>query len=221
MQRVKTIFGWIGKKIRAFFHRKRLIRYGVYLSVLLLLFLFRYPLMRQMARHLMADDALQQSDYCFVLGGNSYDRGMEAVKLYREGWIRKIVCTSENVPAVLDAIGNKMTEAEVTAFYIRKEIQIPDENLIVINQCTSTREEAVVISRFCKEHAVTHPMVLSSRFHLRRVRNVFTAENPDMKWNFHGAPNSKFNELEWWKSEEGMIAINNEYMKLFYYWLTD
>ena len=32
------------------------------------------------------------------------------------------------------------------------------------------------------------------------------------------AKNSRFNELEWWKTEEGLIAINNEWIKTLYYW---
>jgi hypothetical protein len=33
----------------------------------------------------------------------------------------------------------------------------------------------------------------------------------------HGAPASSFQESSWWTSEEGLIMLNNEYVKLAYY----
>ena len=34
-----------------------------------------------------------------------------------------------------------------------------------------------------------------------------------------GAASSSYSENEWWKSENGLIALNNEYIKLIYYFM--
>ena len=34
-----------------------------------------------------------------------------------------------------------------------------------------------------------------------------------------GCSHSFYDENFWWESEEGMIMVNNEYMKLLYYYL--
>ena len=179
--------------------------------------------MRQMASYLIQEDEKVLTEYAFVLGGNSLDRGNEAFQLYKSGTIKKIVCTGENIPSVLEAVGKPMTEAELTADYLMNAKGIPDSLIIIINEGTSTREESNSILNFCKQKKIKNATIISSKFHLRRVRNVFEdlfLEN-GIELNFQGCTNSKFNEMEWWKTEEGMIAINNEYIKLIYYWWMD
>lgn len=179
--------------------------------------------MRQMASYLIQEDEKVLTEYAFVLGGNSLDRGNEAFQLYKSGTIKKIVCTGENIPSVLEAVGKPMTEAELTADYLKNTKEIPDSLIEIINEGTSTREESYAILEFCKRKNIKSATLISSKFHLRRVRNVFEAVFADegIILNFQGCVNSKFNEMEWWKTEEGMIAINNEYIKLIYYWWTD
>lgn len=179
--------------------------------------------MRQMAYYLMKFDEPVKTEYAFVLGGNSLDRGNKAIELYKNGFISKIVCTGENIPGVLEAVGNPMNEAELTVDYIFRLSSIDSNRVTALNIGTSTREESFAILNFCLENKVDTAIIISSAYHLRRVRNVFDhlfKEN-GIYLNYQAAKNSKFNELEWWKSEEGMIAINNEYIKLFYYWWVD
>jgi hypothetical protein len=33
-----------------------------------------------------------------------------------------------------------------------------------------------------------------------------------------GAPHSRFDVSNWWQHEDGLIYLNNEYIKLFFYW---
>ena len=33
----------------------------------------------------------------------------------------------------------------------------------------------------------------------------------------HGTGSTRYDEAEWWKKEEGLIMVNNEYVKLLYY----
>jgi hypothetical protein len=35
-----------------------------------------------------------------------------------------------------------------------------------------------------------------------------------------GAPSTTYNEKLWWAKENGLIMVNNEYIKLLYYWIT-
>lgn len=205
--------------IRNFFHRRRMIRWSIYLGIIVILFLLRFPIMRGMASCLISADEPENVDYCFIMGGGSLERGKHALKMYKEGFASYFVCTGENVPSILEAVGTKMTEAEATAFYLEKE-GIPKENIIVINQSTSTLEEAKVIHRFCEEHGLKKIMLLSSLYHTSRMRSVFDNELEDsgIEYCLVGAPSIKYKEYEWWKTEEGLIAFNNEWMKKIYYW---
>ncbi|HAA00238.1 MAG TPA: hypothetical protein DEP18_09500 [Flavobacteriales bacterium] len=209
----------IKTRLKNFFHKRRIIRWSVFFAILLLLFVFRFSIMRGMAGVLVSVDEPQKVEACFVLGGSSYERGLFAVKMFEKGYADKFICTGENVPSILEALGQAMTEAEVTAFYMRSA-GIPDSSLAVINKSTSTREEAKVIREYCESNGLKKVMLLSSKFHTARMRKVFRSEfrSSSVEWIIVGAPSTKYNEFKWWESEEGMIALNNEWMKTIWYW---
>jgi uncharacterized SAM-binding protein YcdF (DUF218 family) len=206
-------------KLRMWFSYKWVRRWSILLGMLLLLFLLRHPIMRAMARALMHEDELSKVEYCFVLGGNSHERGMEAKKMYDQGYANRFVCTGSNVPSITEAMGKPITEAEVTAFYLTSN-GVPDSCVIVVNEATSTKEESEAILSFCRKTQAKKIMLLSSRIHTSRVHATFaeTFEEAGIEMIVHGAPSLKFNEMEWWKSEEGLIAVNNEWIKKVYYW---
>ena len=62
-------------------------------------------------------------------------------------------------------------------------------------------------------------LVISSLFHLRRIGQVFEAPfaQEGITVLLHGAPSDQFDEARWWQYEEGLIMLNNEYVKLLYY----
>lgn len=213
----------LGNKIllflKNFFHRKRMIRYGIYFSLIILIYLCRYPILRYAGNRLITEDELQKTEYCFVLGGSSYERGIEAAKLYKGGFARKFVCLGENIPNLLKITGDTLTEAEVSALNLIN-CGIPEQNIITIKKSTSTQEEIEEIYNYCNANHISELIILSSKFHLRRVRNEVRKHFDDENFNviLHGAPAVEYKEEEWWKYEQGMITVNNEYMKLFWYW---
>jgi uncharacterized SAM-binding protein YcdF (DUF218 family) len=80
-------------------------------------------------------------------------------------------------------------------------------------------DESNEILTWCKMNNAKHITVISSAFHMRRVRMVFEDkfEKAGIKINFHGAAPIEYNELNWWQNEEGMIMTNNELVKILYY----
>jgi len=206
--------------LKKFFHRKRLIRYAIYFSIILLFYLFRYPVLRYAGNRLITEDELQKTEYCFVMGGSSYERGMEAAKIYKDGFAEKFVCLGENIPNLLKITGDTLTEAELSAMNLIK-CGIPPQNIITIKKSTSTREEIAEIYSYCSSNHISKLIIVSSKFHLRRIRNEVRKHFDEEKFTviLHGAPAAEYDEEEWWKYEQGMIAVNNEYMKLIWYWL--
>jgi hypothetical protein len=63
-------------------------------------------------------------------------------------------------------------------------------------------------------------MVLSSKLHTHRINEVFRKKLKDAGITLvvRGAPSSQFDEMHWWQSENGLIAVNNEWIKRMYYW---
>lgn len=192
--------------------------FAVTILFLSLFFIYRTSILKGIGQYLINEDPEKHASYSFVLGGNSYDRGMEALDIFNRKLTENIVCTGGNIPTVLAAIDTSLYEAEITTTLLYKN-GVPSEKLTALTNSTSTLEEAEEILNYCKINNIDTAHIITSKFHLHRVRNVFEDkfEEANTQLIYLGAPSSSYNEEQWWKSEQGMIMVNNEYMKLVYY----
>lgn len=207
--------------MKTFFTRKRTVWFSILIGIPLMLYLFRVPLFREMGNFLIRADEPQKAEVLFLLGGSSFDRGNEAARILKEGYAERIVCLGANVPTVFLALDiYPYTESEVARINLLRN-GIDSTAIELLAKATSTKEEAEEIVKYCLEKKIMKAIVLSGKFHTRRVGNVFRPafEENGIELIVIGAPSTLYSEEEWWKSEEGMIALNNEYMKLFYYFV--
>ncbi len=180
---------------------------------------FHKTILRSCATLLMHEDALQNSEAIFVLSGGSYDRGNEAARLFSAGYSNSIVCTGGNPYLELKVFNIDTLESDMAVANL-KRLNIPDSCVTQLKYGTSTREEFDTIIDFCNQHHLKRIIVLSSRLHTARVNSVFRKkmEESGIELILHGAPSSRFDEYRWWESEDGLIAVNNEWIKAIYYW---
>lgn len=200
--------------------RKLAILFFVVVLTGVLLFLFRAPLLRSCATFLIREDSLQQADAIFVLSGGGYDRGNLAARLYDDGWAPKIVCTGGNELPELCVFDIDTLESDMARVNLLQH-GVPDSVIVMIRQGTSTKQEAAIIFDYCKRKKLKRVIIVSSKLHTYRVQDVFRKKLNENGTELivRGAPSSRFNELEWWRSENGLIAVNNEWIKTFYYWM--
>lgn len=192
----------------------------VFLGLLLLLFLFRNPILNGIGNWLVDEDELVMTESCFVLGGNSYERGLAAVNVYNLLPSQQFVATGGNYPYQILCLDTSMYEAELTRHWMVKK-GVPLSQMQILTNGHSTMEESEEILQYCKDHQMKHITVISSSFHLRRVRWVFEDkfEKAGIKICFHGATSMEYDQTNWWKNEEGLIMANNEIVKLAYYFI--
>lgn len=185
-----------------------------------LLYTLRHPLLRALGDHLIVEDPITRADAVLILGGSAMDRGSEAARLYADSVSKRFVFTGAPVPNDLRALGIDSTEARCTRA-IAVERGIPFALTTALDQGTSTWEEAEALQEYCTSIGADTVIIVSNRFHLRRVRFVFKErfKQAGIQVRLHGAPSSTFNEADWWDSEEGLLMVNNEYVKLMYYHL--
>lgn len=200
--------------------KKLLIGLVIILVLSGLLYAFRTPLLRSCATALMHEDEPQKCDAIFVLSGGAYDRGNKAADLYKQGMAPLLICTGANPFVELRALRIDTLESDMTIANLTR-LAVPDAALRQIEYGTSTREEADTIIGYCKAQHFKKVMVVSSRLHTGRVYKVFGGQFKEagIELLICGAPSSRFDELNWWKSEDGLIAVNNEWLKRFYYLL--
>lgn len=184
----------------------------------LALYLARVPILRGIGSYLVSADPLAHADVAFVLGGSATDRGTEAAKLHYAGLTDHFVCTGKNVPGDLLELGIDLPECEMTKRVLVR-CGVPEHRITALREGTSTKEEAEALLNLVRRQPVDTVIVVSHAFHLRRARNVF--EEPFREVGItvimHPASSSAFDENDWWTEEQGLLMVQNEYVKLLYY----
>ncbi|CAN5321768.1 hypothetical protein BH09BAC1_BH09BAC1_21550 [soil metagenome] len=200
--------------------RKRIWIPVVVILLLVCLFLFRYPIMRGLGSFLIATDEPQQVPVAFVLSGGPFDRGTEGAKLFKQNLADTIICTGESIPQDVFALGMVYTEGAISKVVMTNQ-GVPEANIKLIEEGTSTLEESEIILAYCKATGLTKIGIVSTKFHTRRIRGVFKDKFKDagIEVVIFGAPAAAYHEETWWENEHGLISLNNEYIKILYYWI--
>ncbi len=174
--------------------------------------------MRGAANFLICEDSTAPSQMLFVLSGAPTERSAKATEIYKNGFCKKLVCTGANHPQDFAALGIDLTEAQLTKNALIK-LTVPDSAITLLEEGTSTMEESDAILKYCTDKKLNSIQIVSSKFHTRRVRSVFKEKfaEKNIEVKIIGAPSTGYEENKWWESEYGLIALNNEYVKLIYY----
>ncbi|MCB0820198.1 MAG: YdcF family protein [Bacteroidetes bacterium] len=195
-------------------------RLGIFILLVLAAYVFRRPLMRAAGNYLIEEDELKKSEAVFVLSGGPADRAAEAARLIKSGYASVAVCTGESVPGLFEVIGDSTDEADLSRISLLDN-GIPEEQIQVIHQGTSTKEESEIIINYCIAMNWKRIIVVSDRFHTNRINYAFrkTFDESGVEILLRGAPSTRYKEDMWWANEAGLLMVNNEYVKLFYYYL--
>jgi uncharacterized SAM-binding protein YcdF (DUF218 family) len=199
--------------------RKIAIAAGVFVVMIGAAVIFKTAILQALGSHLTVQTSTAPTPYLVILGGNSFERGSAALPWIEDGRAAHIICTGGNVPSSLLALDTLLTEAQLTKRFLVAR-GVPPDRITLLENNTSTFEEAATLKAWCAAHGVEQLTLLSSLFHLRRVRNVFTQvfEGTNVNLTYAAAAPLNYNPEFWWQSEEGLIMVNNEYMKHLYYW---
>lgn len=179
---------------------------------------FKTSILRSFSNYLMKQGEPQKADAMVVLSGNAFDRGNEGARLYKQGLTNRILCPGGNMEHLFLIMGDTVYESDMCKKNIAKN-GVPDSLITAIHYGTSTAEEADTILGYCKAHKLRTIIVVSSLFHTRRASNVYVKRfaKEGIKVIVRGAHDSFYDENQWWQNEYGLIALNNEYVKLLYY----
>jgi uncharacterized SAM-binding protein YcdF (DUF218 family) len=194
---------------------------GVILLLLLVLtFAFRSRILTGIADYLVVDDRLQPANAIFLLNSEYNTRPFRASELYQQGLAPVIVIArSENTPVV--DLGLVPNDTDISVGVMEK-LGVPAEKIIILPSTggvTSTVDEAVAFRKYAEANQVRSFILVTSAFHSRRARWIFNRVFTGLPVTMEMAPvqHAKFDQTNWWKDESGLITLNNEYIKLVYY----
>ena len=218
--KVKSFYPW-AKPQRFWATWRLLFTFGV------LVLVFHVCILQAIGGFLINTDNLSgKFDAIFVLGGNTFESSNHAAKLYFEGCSKNIVTLGANEDISMKAIFTEASDTRVRhsdCFISRDQLilkGVSEDNIMALDVGLTAREEANAILNHCKQKGYEKIIVVSGKLHTRRMRYSFkNFDDHQIEVLLSGSVLSGYNEDYWWKSERGMIMVNNEYMKLLYYYL--
>lgn len=178
----------------------------------------RLPILRATGAMLIAEDVRVPCDAVYILGGSPLERGTLGGELLMQGLSPVVYCTGSMIPTTLLTLGLTHTEADLSRI-AAMGAGADSARVIVLREGTSTFEEAEVIIAHAELHGHKDIGIISTEFHSRRVGRVFRkrAKNTGLLVHVFIASSLRYDSERWWESEEGMMMVNNEYVKLLYY----
>lgn len=182
----------------------------------------RNTLLAEAGGFLVINDALESSDVIYVLNGDPNARPLQAARLFKEKLAPRVfIARAASSPLNELHVMPNTTDMAVAAM---ERLGVPESGITVLQMAKgvrSTYDEAALLRVYMEQSHMRRAIIVTSAFHTRRARWIFRRLLPEnhFKVMMSATPDPKYNEGNWWRSEDGIIACNNEYLKLAYYWV--
>jgi len=177
----------------------------------------RAPLLQGAADLWIVSDPLAPADAAVVLGGGIEDRPFAAARYYQAGLVKKILIShSHEGPAV--ELGVVISDAEASRQVLLK-LGIPGDAIETFgSDLKNTNEEVAALRDWAALHSVHRLIVPTEIFSTRRVRwMLHRAFDDRVAVSVPALDPAEYNSRDWWQSDQGIIAFQNEVLKYIYY----
>jgi len=194
-------------------------RGGIFVTLVLLLFLAlfcfvlylaRHPLMRWGANWWVIEDSIEKADAIVVLGDDNFfaDRATRASELYRQG----------KAPVVV-ASGRRLRPSASIAELMEHDLierGVPKDRIIRFSHdADGTREEAEALLRVAQQRNWRALIIVTSNYHTRRARYIFRRVFPQsMEIYVASARDGDFDADQWWTKRKSIKELTRELVAL-------
>ena len=184
------------------------------LAVFLTLY-FSYPfILTGMANYLIVRDKLGKADLILVLGGDSSgERVVEGVKLYKQGYAKRILMSG----------GPLYRELTYAGLMKRQSLEsgVPEKAVLLQAKSRSTLEDAQFSLPIVKAGGYKSIILVTSPTHTRRAARVFRRiySKEGIKVMVQPVEKSEFSPDRWWTRHEDAGLVVWEYVSSVLYLL--
>jgi uncharacterized SAM-binding protein YcdF (DUF218 family) len=191
---------------------------GLFTAATAGIWLGRDSVLRGVADLWIVSDPVTQSDVVVVLGGGLEVRPFAAAEIYERG-LANTVLVSDVLEARSTTIVGAPGHTELNRMVLLK-LGVPEAAIATFGHANnSTWDEANALRNWAVEHHVARIIIPTEVFSARRVRWIFrhVFAGGSVQLEIPAFDGSNYSRAEWWKSEAGLIAFQNEIMKYIYY----
>ena len=188
-------------------------------GVLVSAYAFRAPLLTGFANLWIVNDSPAKADAIVVLGGGLKYRPAAAAKLYLEGYAPKIL-TTDVALRPSEQKGLKQPERDLTRKILLNQ-GVPDSAIERVGHAVrNTYQESLAVQDWAAAHNATRLLITTEIFHTRRVKWLFRKrfKNTGTEVRLVAVQPADYAATNWWQVKAGLIAFQNEWIKLPYYW---
>lgn len=171
---------------------------------------------------LVTVDPLARSDAILVLEGLTPLRELEAAALVREGWAPRVVLALARSPIPDEArrlAGDP--EPQERAVRVLRRGGVADRDIIRLDRpVENTLEELTADFEFARAHGFRRVIIVSSPYHMRRVRVIWTArferEIPALVRPTRYEP---VEPARWWRSGRSLEEVLHEALGITHFFI--
>lgn len=152
--------------------KRILVRLAAVAALLLVLVAVAAP---RLGAWLVVEDPLQKADAIFVLGGTMFERPLEAVDLYHEGWAPRMLLMrqiADDGEVELQRRGVQYHREIDVQVDVLTRLGVPLAAIEILGEQDSTKDEADALRDIVVARNWSRVIVVTSKQHTRRARLV-------------------------------------------------
>lgn len=155
-------------------------------------------------RFLLYNHDLKQADVIIVLSGGM-GRVEKGGELYKKGFAQYVLLSN----------AKESTSTSSDMLQTALALGIPKDAILTENAALSTYQNAELTLPIMKQHGFTSAIVVSSEFHMRRVKLLFdhVYKKSGIELTYIGS-DSGYNAKHWWSDEYSRETTFSEYTKM-------
>jgi uncharacterized SAM-binding protein YcdF (DUF218 family) len=177
---------------------------------------YRGPLLTGVAKYWVVSSPPVKADAIVVLGGGLETRPAAAVRLYREGWAKKILVMQPELQEPKQG-QERYDEAALCVAALKAE-KVQESHIILVEpHVKSTYDEASAIAAWAKKNNAKSFLIPTDTFHTRRAGWIFHKLMKEIAVTMIEVPPRRFSIDDWWSKEEGLLSFQSEFLKYGWY----
>ena len=173
---------------------------------------------------LVVEDPLEKADAIFVLGGTRFERPLEAVDLYREGWAPRILLfriVKDWGEVELIQRGFEFPLESDVQFEALKRMGVDAGAIAVLGEKDNTKEEGAEIRAQVIANHWTRVIVVTSKQHTRRARLTVSRRlaGTGARVIIRASRYDRTRPERWWRDRPTLRFTLFESQRLLGYWI--